>query len=83
MYYEYRISSFGLFYLFVLILGGLFISFLPADVMRNMGAHKIITVDVGSENTAEMTNYGDQLSGWWLLWNRWNPFAVTVNVSED
>ena len=51
--------------------------------MRNMGAKTIVAVDVGSEYSAETTNYGDDLSGWWLLWNKWNPFAETVKVSNQ
>ena len=27
-----------------------------------------------------MFEYGATLSGWWLLWNRLNPFAATVCV---
>ena len=30
----------------------------------------MIAVDVGSENDMDFTNYGDCLSGWWLLWKR-------------
>ena len=48
--------------------------------MKTMGAQTIIAIDVGSENPDDLTNYGDQLSGWWLLWNKWNPFAETVKV---
>ena len=51
-----------------------------ADVMKTMGAQTIIAIDVGSEDPDDLTNYGDQLSGWWLLWNKWNPFAETVKV---
>lgn len=52
-----------------------------ADVMKNMGAQTIIAIDVGSEYHGELMNYGDHLSGWWLLWNRWNPFSENVRVS--
>lgn len=48
--------------------------------MKTMGAQTIIAIDVGSEDQDDLTNYGDQLSGWWLLWNKWNPFAETVKV---
>ena len=52
-----------------------------ADVMRSqMGAHMVLAVDVGSQDDASLTNYGDSLSGWWLLWKRWNPFAEAVKV---
>ena len=52
-----------------------------ADVMRSqMGAHLVLAVDVGSQDDVCLTNYGDSLSGWWLLWKRWNPFAEAVKV---
>ena len=52
----------------------------PADVMRSHGAQSIFAVDVGSIDNTELTNYGDTLSGWWLLWKRWNPWAEPVRV---
>ncbi|XP_063974182.1 neuropathy target esterase sws isoform X3 [Diachasmimorpha longicaudata] len=51
-----------------------------ADVMLRHGAHHILAIDVGSQDDTDLTNYGDSLSGWWLLWKRWNPFAVPVKV---
>ena len=36
--------------------------------MRSYGAQSIFAVDVGSIDNTELTNYGDTLSGWWLLW---------------
>lgn len=48
--------------------------------MRAKGAQTIFAVDVGSQTEDELTNYGDELSGWWLLWNRWNPWAKNVKV---
>lgn len=57
--------------------------YFSADVMKTMGAQTIIAIDVGSEDPADLTNYGDQLSGWWLLWNKWNPFAETVKVRSS
>ena len=53
-----------------------------ADVMKSKGANTIIAVDVGSEYPAELTNYGDHLSGWWLLWKKWNPFSEKIYVSD-
>lgn len=49
--------------------------------MKQMGAQTIFAVDVGRQDDSTLTNYGDQLSGWWLLWKRWNPWAAPVNVS--
>ncbi|XP_068740999.1 patatin-like phospholipase domain-containing protein 7 isoform X2 [Montipora capricornis] len=65
-----------------LLLDGGYVNNLPADVMKTMGAQTIIAIDVGSEDPDDLTNYGDQLSGWWLLWNKWNPFAETVKIPD-
>lgn len=45
-----------------------------------MGAKVVIAIDVGSRDETDLTNYGDALSGWWLLWKRWNPLATKVKV---
>lgn len=46
-----------------------------------MGAKVVIAIDVGSQDETNLTNYGDSLSGWWLLWKRLNPLAEKVKVS--
>ena len=51
----------------------------PADVMAEMGAQKIIAVDVSKEEKSVYYDYGTELSGLWLLWNSWNPFVQTVS----
>lgn len=51
-----------------------------ADVMHNLGAVHIIAIDVGSQDDTDLTNYGDHLSGWWLLYKKWNPFTTPVKV---
>lgn len=48
--------------------------------MRASGARHILAIDVGSQDDMDLTNYGDDLSGWWLLWKRWNPFVTPVKV---
>ncbi|XP_052273112.1 patatin-like phospholipase domain-containing protein 7 isoform X2 [Dreissena polymorpha] len=65
-----------------LLLDGGYVNNLPADVMRSFGAQSIFAVDVGSVDNTELTNYGDTLSGWWLLWKRWNPWAKPVRVPD-
>ena len=52
----------------------------PADVMAEMGAKKIIAVDVSREKKESYHEYGTELSGLWLLWNSWWPFVQTVSV---
>jgi lysophospholipid hydrolase len=51
-----------------------------ADVMKAMGAQKIFACDVGSIDETDLFNYGDSLSGWWLLWSRFYPWAKPVKV---
>ncbi|VEN42783.1 unnamed protein product [Callosobruchus maculatus] len=63
-----------------LLADGCYVNNVPADVMRSLGANHILAVDVGSVDDHDLTNYGDDLSGWWLLWKRWNPFASPVKV---
>ncbi|EFN83712.1 Protein Swiss cheese [Harpegnathos saltator] len=63
-----------------LLLDGGYVNNLPADEMLRQGAHHILAIDVGSQDDTDLTNYGDSLSGWWLLWKRWNPFATPVKV---
>uniref|UniRef100_A0A8C5R344 Patatin like phospholipase domain containing 7 n=1 Tax=Leptobrachium leishanense TaxID=445787 RepID=A0A8C5R344_9ANUR len=63
-----------------LLMDGGYINNLPADVARSMGAKVVLAIDVGSRDETDLTNYGDALSGWWLLWKRWNPLAERVKV---
>ncbi|XP_065333820.1 neuropathy target esterase sws isoform X4 [Cloeon dipterum] len=63
-----------------LLIDGCYVNNVPADVMRSQGARHILAIDVGSQDDKDLTNYGDTLSGWWLLWKRWNPFTSPVRV---
>ncbi|XP_026806457.1 neuropathy target esterase sws isoform X4 [Rhopalosiphum maidis] len=63
-----------------LLLDGGYINNLPADIMRNLGAKHVLAIDVGSQDDMDFTNYGDSLSGFWLLWKRFNPFTASVKV---
>lgn len=54
--------------------------FVLADVMRAQGAAHILAVDVGSQDDTDLTDYGDDLSGWWVLYKRYNPFTSPVKV---
>ncbi|XP_053154790.1 patatin-like phospholipase domain-containing protein 6 isoform X12 [Hemicordylus capensis] len=53
-----------------------------ADIARNMGAKTVIAIDVGSQDETDLCNYGDSLSGWWLLWKRLNPWAEKIKVPD-
>ncbi|KAM4675841.1 patatin-like phospholipase domain-containing protein 6 [Discoglossus pictus] len=65
-----------------LLLDGCYVNNLPADVAHSLGARTVIAVDVGQQNKCDMWNYGDSLSGWWLLWTRLNPWATKVLVPD-
>jgi lysophospholipid hydrolase len=58
-----------------MLMDGGYLNNVPADIMHNMGASTILALDVsGSWSTLPVT-YGDSLSGWWVLLNRFNPFG--------
>ncbi|VDM77227.1 unnamed protein product, partial [Strongylus vulgaris] len=63
-----------------LLLDGGYVNNLPADVMKSMGAKCVIAVDVGSSEETNLYNYGDCLSGLWVLWQRLNPWAEPVRI---
>lgn len=63
-----------------LLVDGAYVNNLPADVMKSMGAQIILAVDVSSESNTDFTNYGDELSGWWLLWTRLCPWVKKARV---
>lgn len=65
-----------------LLLDGGYVNNVPADVMRDLGCQTIIAVDVGSLDEIDLTNYGDSLSGWWLLFNRFSPWSEKVRVPD-
>ena len=51
--------------------------------MRNLGAETVIAIDVGAVDEKNLTNYGDFLDGWSLLWNKIWPWAQPVRVSNS
>uniref|UniRef100_A0A673KI10 lysophospholipase n=1 Tax=Sinocyclocheilus rhinocerous TaxID=307959 RepID=A0A673KI10_9TELE len=65
-----------------LLMDGGYINNLPADIARNIGTKTVIAIDVGSQDETDLCNYGDSLSGWWLLWKRINPWAEKVKVPD-
>jgi len=66
-----------------LLLDGGYVNNLPADIMHKKGAKHILAVDVGSQDDCDLENYGDWLSGWHLLWRRWNPFAGPIKIPSQ
>ncbi|XP_067941104.1 patatin-like phospholipase domain-containing protein 7 isoform X1 [Watersipora subatra] len=63
-----------------LLLDGGYVNNVPADVMKSSGASLIFAVDVGAIEDTNYTNYGDHLSGFWLLYKKWYPWAQPVRV---
>ncbi|CAH8449394.1 unnamed protein product [Schistosoma rodhaini] len=61
-----------------LLADGSFLNNVPADVMVCFGAKTIFANDVGSAVETELTNYGDHLSGWYLLYNRYFRVGTPV-----
>ena len=45
-----------------LLVDGGYVNNLPADVMRALGAHTVIAVDVGAEEDTAYTNYGTYIA---------------------
>ncbi|XP_053318151.1 patatin-like phospholipase domain-containing protein 6 isoform X2 [Spea bombifrons] len=65
-----------------LLLDGCYVNNLPADVAHSLGARTVLTIDVGQQEEWETWNYGDSLSGWWLLFKRFNPWGEKVKVPD-
>lgn len=63
-----------------LLVDGGYMNVLPVDIMLKLGARKVIAVDVSREKVPEYFDYGTELSGFWLIYNSWNPFVKTVRV---
>lgn len=62
-----------------LLMDGGYIDNLTVTHMRSLGADVIFAVDVGAEDDNTPQQYGDTLSGFWTLVNRWNPLSSTPN----
>ncbi|KAA3680091.1 lysophospholipid hydrolase [Paragonimus westermani] len=69
-----------------LLLDGGYTNNVPAEIMSAFGAKTIFAVDVGATVDTDFTNYGDHLSGWQLLYQRFWPSTKAVmrvpNLSE-
>lgn len=58
-----------------MLVDGGYMDNLPVEFMKSLGARTIFAVDVGSDDDTTLQYYGDSLSGWLVLLNRWNPFS--------
>lgn len=62
-----------------MLLDGGYIDNLTVAHMKSLGADVIFAVDVGSIDDNTPQGYGDSLSGFWSMLNRWNPFSSLPN----
>ncbi|OXM79313.1 lysophospholipase NTE1 [Cryptococcus neoformans Bt63] len=57
-----------------LLVDGGYMDNTPIQPLRENGIRDIIVVDVGSVDDTSPRDYGDSVSGWWIFFNRFNPF---------
>jgi lysophospholipid hydrolase len=62
-----------------MLLDGGYIDNLTVAHMKSLGADLVFAVDVGSLDDTTPQQFGDSLSGFWTVFNRWNPFSSTPN----
>ena len=62
-----------------MLLDGGYIDNLTVAHMKSLGTDLIFAVDVGAVDDDTPQQYGDTLSGFWSLLNRWNPFSSIPN----
>jgi lysophospholipid hydrolase len=62
-----------------MLLDGGYIDNLTVAHMKGLGVDIIFAVDVGALDDKTPQAYGDSLSGFWTLWNRFNPFSSSPN----
>jgi lysophospholipid hydrolase len=62
-----------------MLLDGGYLDNLTVAHMKALGADVIFAIDVGSIDDDQPQEFGDSLSGFWALVNRWNPFSAHPN----
>ncbi|KAF2111609.1 neuropathy target esteras-like protein [Lophiotrema nucula] len=62
-----------------MLLDGGYVDNLTVTHMKSLGADVIFAIDVGSLDDTTPQSFGDSLSGFWALLNRWNPFSSYPN----
>lgn len=58
----------------------MFYKYFLADLLTYRGAKQVIVVDVASVYDNVITNYGDSISGWKILLNKYIPFFEKIKV---
>lgn len=62
-----------------MLLDGGYVDNLTVTHMKSLGADVIFAIDVGSVDDSSPQAFGDSLSGFWSIFNRWNPFSSYPN----
>ena len=62
-----------------MLVDGGYLDNLTVAHMKSLGADIIFAVDVGAIDDQTPQMYGDSISGFWAVLNRWNPFSSYVN----
>lgn len=62
-----------------MLLDGGYVDNLTVAHMKSLGADVVFAIDVGSIDDNTPQQFGDSLSGFWALLNRWNPFSSYPN----
>lgn len=62
-----------------MLLDGGYVDNLTVAHMKSLGADVIFAIDVGAMDDNTPQAFGDSLSGFWALINRWNPFSSYPN----
>ena len=62
-----------------LLLDGGYVDNLTVAHMKSLGAETVFAVDVGALDDDTPQQFGDSLSGFWTLVNRWNIFSAHPN----
>ncbi|KAK9367462.1 hypothetical protein V1509DRAFT_626721 [Lipomyces kononenkoae] len=63
-----------------MLLDGGYVDNLPVSHMKSLGTEVVFAIDVGSIDATTPMTWGDSLSGFWVLFNRWNIFSRNPNV---
>lgn len=62
-----------------MLLDGGYIDNLTVAHMKSLGADLVFAIDVGSLDDDSPQQFGDSLSGFWAVLQRWNPFSTAPN----
>lgn len=63
----------------MMLVDGGYVDNLTVGHMKSLGADVIFAIDVGSRDDTTPQQFGDSMSGFWALFNRWNPFTYFPN----